>query len=202
MNFNHLFDTERKDKNNTEDRDKFLSRVFGIFNEEIVRIWCNREDSPLEDIGRPTIRKIGDSSRGSTLDFTFQDKKTKNIYVSEMKCEIQYRNYSYLELRNVEQINRHKKAAFNRFLQIAVNPANYEVKIGGELIKEVKGAILVWGKISESKKASILEKTKLKDVLSVENIINDLIEKKDENYFQLLVEKQEWMGHLFRGLQT
>jgi hypothetical protein len=40
-------------------RDKFLSRLFGIFSEEIVRIWCRAPDAPYEDLGRPTIRYGG-----------------------------------------------------------------------------------------------------------------------------------------------
>ncbi len=54
-------------------RDKFFSRLFGIFNEEIVRCWGKAPQAPYEEIGRPTVKSIG-AKRGYTLDFTFRSK--------------------------------------------------------------------------------------------------------------------------------
>ncbi len=34
-------------------REKFLSRLFGIFSEEIVNIWYQYEDLPYENLGMP-----------------------------------------------------------------------------------------------------------------------------------------------------
>ena len=42
-------------------RGKYLSRVFGIFSEEIVRIWAADPRAPFEDLGRPTLRVDGDA---------------------------------------------------------------------------------------------------------------------------------------------
>jgi len=39
------------------------------------------------------------------------------------------------------------------------------------------------------------------NILSIELIINDLIEWKDTDYFKLLDEKKNWINHLFDGLK-
>ena len=200
MNFDHIFDTSNTNRKFNEPRDKFLSRIFGIFNEEIVRIWCRSEISPYEDIGRPTVYELGKTGRGSTLDFTFQDRKTKKNYVSEMKCEIQYENFKYLELDSIEQLRHHNKTAFQRFIGIAKEPKKYIAKIQGKEI-EANGAILVWGKTNSASIQEICDSTNLTNILSVESIINDLVKIKDNNYFEFLNQKQEWINHLFDGLK-
>jgi len=78
-------------------KDKFLSRLFGIFSEDIVRIWCNDSQSPYLDLGRPTI-KIDDEKRGRTMDFTFQSRDNGKNFVGELKCELEYENYRYMTL--------------------------------------------------------------------------------------------------------
>jgi len=201
MNFEHIFDTSNSNRKLNEPRDKFLSRIFGIFNEEIVRIWCRSEISPFEDIGRPTIYELEKTGRGSTLDFTFHDKVTKKKYVSEMKCEIQFENFKYLELDSVDQLAHHTKTAFQRFIGIANEPKKYLAKVQGKEIN-VDGAILVWGKTNPASIMEICDSTNLTDVLSIENIINDLVKIKDNNYLELLNQKQEWINYLFNGLKN
>lgn len=87
-------------------RGKYLSRVFGIFSEEIVRQWASDPRCPYENLGRPTLRKRGDRV-GSTLDFTLRHKSTGKSYVTELKCEIEYQNYKYLVLSDIKQLNHH-----------------------------------------------------------------------------------------------
>ena len=91
MEFNKLLDINSKEEK-IKLRGNFLARVFGIFNEEIIRIWCRSESSPYKDKGRPTIYK-DTNKRGSTLDFTLENTKTNEIYIAEMKCWIAYNNY-------------------------------------------------------------------------------------------------------------
>ena len=57
------------------DRDNFLARLFGSFNEEPVRIWCRDPDSPYEDLGRPTLTEAGEWGRGHTLDFALRSRR-------------------------------------------------------------------------------------------------------------------------------
>ncbi len=78
-------------------RGKFLARVFGIFSEDIVRLWAASPGSPYEDLGRPTVCFDG-AAKGSTLDFTFRNRASNKIYVAEMKCEIEYQAFRYFVL--------------------------------------------------------------------------------------------------------
>ena len=47
-------------------RDKYLSRLFGIFSEEVVRAWCTLPTARYEDIGRPYLKRKHET-RGHTL---------------------------------------------------------------------------------------------------------------------------------------
>lgn len=107
--FESLFKKEGKEPT----RAKFLSRVFGIFSEEIVRIWANDSRAPYANLGRPTLRQF-DTSKRFTLDFTFQHRVTNKIYVVEMKCEIEYENFRYMVLTETQQLKHHKKRCIRR----------------------------------------------------------------------------------------
>lgn len=99
-------------KDGPHEKGSFLSRVFGIFNEEIVRIWARDSRSPYNiHESRPTL--YDQDNKPYTLDFLFeQDGK---FYVSEMKCEIQYNNYRYWRLESPKQLEHHKKNALHYF---------------------------------------------------------------------------------------
>ena len=101
-------------------RDNFLSRVFGIFSEEIVRAWCRAEDCPYCDLGRPSLYENG--RRVATLDFTLQSKRTGEIFVAEQKCELAFENYKYLQLKSAQDLAHHTSKAFQRFLELAKKP--------------------------------------------------------------------------------
>lgn len=200
MDFDRIFDTKREDLKNTDTRDKFLSRVFGIFNEEIVRIWCRSTNSHFNEIGRPTIKKIGDKTLGSTLDFTFQNKETKKNYVCEMKCEIQYQNFKYLKLTSINDFTHHNKIAFKRFLELALNPIDFEVKVLSKNL-EIHGAILIWGQVDPLSINSICHKTGFFEVWSLEMIINDLLKTNNPEYTAFLNQRQLWLNYLFNELK-
>src|SRR5262249_45358630 len=105
-------------------RDEFLSRLFGIFSEEVVRHWCADERSPFENLGRPTIWPSG-AARGHTLDFTFRAREGSHAagtYVGELKCELEFEGYRYLRLTSPDQLAHHGSAAFLAFLQVAKDP--------------------------------------------------------------------------------
>jgi hypothetical protein len=44
-------------------RDKFLSRLFGLFSEDVVRHWCGCPEAPYGDLGRPFLRAVGEADR-------------------------------------------------------------------------------------------------------------------------------------------
>lgn len=192
-------------------RGKYLSKVFGTFSEEIVDIWCKNKNSKYENIGRPTI--YTKNKKHYTLDFTFRDKSSmdnKN-YIVEMKSEIQYQNYKFMVLgdtkptaikpKQTDFFKHHKKKpAFNLFLDYS----NTTVKINNPKKKiEVAGSILVWGSIEKDFSLSTFNKNnnvELFDVLSVENMINDLIKWKDKNYQAFVNEYTNWSADLFSNM--
>jgi len=201
VNFNQIFDTNNTNVKLNEPRDKFLSRIFGIFNEEIVRIWCRSKNSEYQDLGRPTVYERDRSIRGSTLDFTLKEKQGGKTYVSEMKCEIQFENFKYFQLNKLSQLNHHNKTAFNRFLGVAKDPKKFVVRVKGKETK-VHGAILIWGKTDPDAIEDICKSKSLNKILSLEDIINDLIEIENQEYFELLNQKKEWINYLLTGLKN
>ena len=77
--------------------DKFLSRLFGLFSEDVVRHWCRCPEARYGDLGRPYLR-FPTERYGHTLDFTLRDRQTGETFVAELKCELEYDNYRYLRL--------------------------------------------------------------------------------------------------------
>jgi len=193
-------------KSDNHERDSFLSRMFGIISEEIVRIWCRCVQSPYEDLGRPTLVQKGyDGKFRATLDFTFKSKQDGKIFVGEMKSELEYENYKYLTLTSTDQFKHHIiKLAFIQFLEIAKNPEKFTVTIQDTKNKRksiaVSGSILVWGKVSDEGKKNVMEETKLADVLSLEQIINDLLAWNNSDYIDFIKQRFEWSEQIFSSL--
>ena len=65
-------------------RDKYLSRLFGLFSEVVVRAWCAHPLAPYEDLGRPTLCAIAQTRR-HTVDFTLRQRNSGRCYVRESK---------------------------------------------------------------------------------------------------------------------
>ncbi len=191
-------------KTHNSDRDKFLSRLFGIFNEQIIRIWCRDDRSPYRDLGRPTIGR-GSETRGSTLDFTFENTETLHKYVAEMKCELQYKDYRYLTLTDPSQLDHHRKEAFARFLEATKHPDEATVTIpNGRSRKpiEIQGGILVWGSVAERGRSTVMKQCGFVDVLSVEDAIADLNIWRNVEFREHLEERRSWCESLFGGLMS
>ena len=203
INFEQLFNSNDSKPNK---RDKFLSRLFGIFSEEIVKCWCKNPKSPYANLGRPTLR-TAENKRGCTLDFTFKSNEDNLVYVVELKCELEYQNYKFLKLEDISQLERHqKKKAFDRFVKIAKNPNEYIVTRKNEnnnsrkVKLDVSGAILIWGSITESGRTNVIDEYGFKDVLSLEKMISDLINWDDQDYYKCIRLRSNWSQELFNGL--
>jgi hypothetical protein len=179
-------------------RGKFLSRVFGIFSEEIVRIWANDIRSPYSDLGRPTLRQ-DIREKGHTLDFTLQDKQSGKTFVTELKCEIEYQNYRYLELTGVQQLEHHKKDAFTALLSIAKGLSNYKTYVQAEELT-VDGAILIWGVATPEGRQDVIQKCGFADLLTIAEMVSDLSEWKNEEYQAMIRSREQWSSELFNGL--
>ena len=184
---------------NNPTRDKFLSRIFGIFNEEIVRCWCNDPRAPYENLGRPTITREA-TRRGRTLDFTFRSRNGGHVYIGEMKCWLEFENYRYLALESSSQLNHLTDETFRLFLDAAKEPDQYQVTVKGKL-RPIDGAILVWGKCTERGRVSVIERFGLHTVLSLEEITTDLVAQGNERFLELLDQREKWCKELFDGLR-
>lgn len=183
-----------------QQRAKYLSKVFGTFSEEIVRIWAKDQRAPYEDLGRPNLRMSGEQ-RGHQLDFTFRSRASGQIYVSEMKCEIQFQNFKFFVLKSTDQLDHHKKPAFAAFLQSARAPDQFSVKLKGPNPPlAIHGAMLVWGAVDENAKKAVASETGLHDILSVETICQDLVVWRNQEYVEAINKYQMWSNRLFDGL--
>ena len=185
-------------KSANPNQDKFLSRLFGIFNEDIVRKWCADSRAPYRDLGRPTIR-LRTERRGRTLDFTFQSRRDGLIFVGELKCELEFENYRYLRLTSSSQLDHHKGEAFQKFRDIAKHAHKYIVTVGGKDIS-VAGAVLVWGSVTTEGRLAVIRENGFADILSLEDIIVDLLNWGNEDYCRLIKDRATWCQYLFDKL--
>jgi hypothetical protein len=184
-------------------RDNFLSRLFGIFNEEIVHYWCQCPSSPYENLGRPSVYVKGEK-QGHTLDFTFRHIGTGKVFIAEMKCELSLDNYRYLILEDARQLEHHLgKTAFQKFLQAAREPKSLEVWVGGRsggTKVEIDGAILILGTTTLKGREEVIEKYGLADVLSLEAMLNELLKNEPEEWLRRINQLCNWSTELFRFL--
>lgn len=180
-------------------RDKLLSRLFGIFNEEIVRIWCRCAAAPYRDLGRPTLRRQG--SAWATLDFLLASRRDNRVYVAEMKCELEYEKYKYLTLTAPSQLEHHRKQAFDLFLQAAREPSSVAVKTPEGAVP-VHGAILVWGDATDTGRAATIARYGFADVLTVAAIVRDLNRWQSPEWAKFVADRRGWANELFDGLKA
>jgi hypothetical protein len=182
-------------------RDKFLSRLFGIFSEDVVRFWCSEAQAPFEDLGRPTVKGLnGSGKRGRTFDFTFRSRTDGRIYVGEMKCELEYQGYKYLTLESPEQLEHHSLESFQIFLDLAKNPNNYLVTTNHSP-QPIGGCILVWGRATAEGRGSVTERYGLNAVLTIEEVISDLLTWENKEYLEFVNTRENWSQELFSGLR-
>ena len=180
-------------------RDKFLSWLFGIFNEEIARCWSKDDKASYEDLGRPTVKLKDSSERGRTLDFTLRSKTDGQVYIAEMKCWLEYRNYRFLPLKEPKQLAEADNPAFRLFLKGAKEPSQVAVTVGGKP-RLIDGSALIWCACSEQVRADTKAAYGLRDILSLEYIIADLVAWKNQGFFQLINDRQKWAERLFSWL--
>lgn len=193
--FEHIF------KSHEPSRDKYISRLFGIFSEEVVRAWCQYPEAPYKDLGRPTLRTPAES-RGHTLDFTLQHHSSEVICVAEMKCELEFDRYRYLRLQDSTQLRHHQHSpAFQKFLQVAKEPGELQISVAGTEIR-VDGAILIWGAKSASGRDAVIADFGLTDVLSVEDMVKDLESWRPDYWIQHVDRLQRWSDELFNFLRS
>lgn len=180
-------------------RGKFLSRLFGVFSEELVRVWARDERAPYRDLGRPTV--IDEAGKARTLDFTFEERASGRRFVAEMKCEIEYQNYRFLSLTSPQQLNHHCKPAFAAFLAAAREPAGREVRVQ-RVAYPIDGAILVWGTVSPEGGRSAIDTYGFHDVIGVDRVIADLQDWDAPELEALASQYRAWSNDLFDFIRT
>jgi hypothetical protein len=100
-------------------------------------------------------------------------------------------------LENSGQLDHHRgKAAFDWFMDLARNPQQHPVKIGGEETS-VGGSVLVWGSVDEDARPQIMEETGLNEILSLESIVQDLLAWGSSEMEQFISAKHDWLNELF-----
>jgi hypothetical protein len=176
-------------------RDNFLARLFGLFNEEVVRIWAGDPRARYEELGRPTLWPPG-GGRYHTLDFTLRDRETGKLFVSELKCELSWEGYRYLRLESPDQLDHHKGAAFQAFLDVPKHSSAYGVRLASRPV-DVDGIVLVWGAITESGRAGVMAEHGIADVLSLESMLDDLAEWGTPNWGERVDQLRAWSAWLF-----
>lgn len=181
-------------------RDKLLARLFGIFNEDVVRIWSRCAGAPYEDLGRPTLRRKG-SDAWATLDFLLAARDSSRVFVAEMKCELEYENYKYLTLTDPSQLQHHRKPAFDLFLQAAADPSRVDVKTSkGPAL--VHGAVLVWGDATAKGRDTTIARYGFADVLTLSAMVQDLNRWHPPEWDAFIIARRRWTTDLFDGLTT
>lgn len=180
-------------------RDNYLSRLFGIFSEDIVRIWSRDPRAPYEDVGRPTLRSATQPGF-ATLDFTLRSRADGRLYVAEQKAELAFEGYRNLRLTSADQIEHHRGIrAFAWFLDVARDPASHSVQVGGKSV-DVAGAILIWGAIESRGRERAMSTYGFADVLSLEGILADLRAWGVPAWRATVERYRRWSNELFDAL--
>lgn len=205
-----MFDLVSTFQSGSSCRDNFLSRLFAICSEELVRYWGTMQSSAYDYIGRPTIYPRGESGY-TTLDFAFRRRADGRCLVAEMKCELAYCDYRYMTLTSTEQVERHVteqrkqgKKSFARFLEAAKTPSAYTCKVTTPSNRQVQfeysGAILVWGRTTVEGQNAVMSQYGFVDVLSIESMVNDLLRSGHEPFREFLRVRQAWCKEMFTKL--
>jgi hypothetical protein len=169
--------------------DAFLSRLFGLFSEDVVRFWCRNERAAYRDLGRPTLWKDG---QFATLDFTLESRADGLRYAAELKAEMAFEGYRYLRLIDAGQLAHHStKRAFAWLLDLAAKRSSFKVRVAARPVA-IAGAILVWGASSPQGRAHVISEHGFADVLSLESMLDDLHEWADVAWQQRVSELRAW----------
>ena len=177
--------------------DNFRSRLFGMFSEDIPRIWGQNPKAPYAWSG---ARRSTRAPAGATIDHLFRDAAGRS-FVAEQKCELAWMGYAYLRLDNPSQLDHHRgKPAFDSFLDAAADPARRAVKVGGKAVA-VDGAILIWGAVDPDRRDEVRQAFGFHDVLSLEEMLGDLRAWQDPAWASRLDELATWSHGILEALR-
>jgi hypothetical protein len=178
-------------------RDNFRSRLFGMFSEEIVRVWARNDAAPYDYVGRPTLWR---GRQYFTIDHALRRKVDGKVFVAEQKAELAWAAYSQLRLVSARQVASHVgKPTFDWFLDLARSSESSIVKVSGRPVA-IDGVVLVWGAITPIGRTEAIEQYGFENVLSLEAMLADLRDWEDPAWAARIVELRDWSGGLLAGL--
>ncbi|MAS36770.1 MAG: hypothetical protein CL610_22385 [Anaerolineaceae bacterium] len=190
MTFHDLFHPDHPE------RSRYLTGLFSLFARDIVRCWGEDKQAPYACLGKATLRQAK-ANRGSPMDFAFEDRK-KQVFAVIMICD-PLEDKPLVDAEQVEQFRTTR--TFAAFLESALNPAPYSLAVGSADYP-VAGSILIWSSLQSRKTRAVLRKTfGFADVLSVENIIADLLLWQNRDFQMLLDRRAAWSHEMFRVLR-
>lgn len=183
----------------------FLSRIIGIFSEDVVRFWLENKKCKYNFLGRPQVWTENDSKKYS-LDYLLQDKKTKKCYIAEQKCFFGFKDGKLKKISEAETFSivfdkwsnekRNHTVAWARFIEFN-NDSHVSIK---NKKCDVSGKILVWASCDKKAKKDFQKKHNIFDVVSFEQVIRDLNKWEDRKYLGFLKDRKKWINQLFNSL--
>lgn len=120
------------------DEKNFISRVFGIFAEDLIELWIRHNDK-YKFYGDKRLRPSLYNKKGlylkTTLDFVLEEVSTKKNFIVEMKSEMAYKNFQNVSLNEKNLQSKMKNDSFKRFVELAKDPLKYIVKVEDKKIR-------------------------------------------------------------------
>jgi len=119
-----------------------------------------------------------------------------------MKCWTSYEKYRHLTLRDASQLEPlRKQKSFDQFLEFTHSPDKYVVAVNSKS-QLANGSILIWATCTKDGCASSIAKYGIYDVLSLEDIVDNLLHWGSLPFIELINQREKWCYELFNGLQT
>ena len=203
MKFNHqtIFNVK---ENST--KTNFLSRILGVFSENIVDFWLENEKCPYRSLGRPSLYSV-DNKKLATLDFTFQNKSDNKNYIVEQKCFFGFKNGKLCSMSTYEifikefekwsTAKANSTPAWKYFSNFSKE--RYDVKVKTKKI-ETEGTILLWASCEKEGAEKFQEELGISKIIGVDSIISDLKQWEDNNYSKFIDTRKNWIIELLDNL--
>ncbi|MBZ0300202.1 MAG: hypothetical protein K8J31_10690 [Anaerolineae bacterium] len=191
MTFNSLFHPT------DPDRSRFLNGLFNLFARDVIRCWTTDPQCAYTNLGKPTLRQTG-AARGSPLDFAFQERRKQQVFAVVMLSD----PLDNTPLKDPAQIEAFRSTrTFAAFLEAAQKPADFTLGIGSSEYPAA-GSILIWSSFESKKTRAVIRKTyAFQDVLSLEDIVRDLIQWQNRDFQMLLDRRAAWCYDFFRSIR-
>jgi len=207
----NFLDIDLSNNNMNGYKANYLSRVFGIFYEDLIKHCWGTEGYIL--LGRPSV--YDKNKRYKTYDYMVE--KDRKRFIVEAKCYVAYEDFKHIEL-TLELLKKWDKTsgkkfpdkdAFQFFLELGTKREPYEEytffytdKDGKKSAFEPTGKILIWARVKkgEDEKKKIKEEYNFSDLFSVEDMMNKNKNKKNDAYYQYILNRKKWTDELFKKL--